>query len=60
MMTQTELQEMLDKGKFQLNSKGIDVLKSHLELYELIGSIEMMDIVQWYCEKLAREALKIL
>ena len=60
MMTQTELQEMLDKGKFQLNSKGINILKSHLELYELIDNVGMMDIYQWYCEKLEREeALKI-
>ena len=59
-MTRLELKEMLNKGKFQLNSKGINVLKSHLELYELIGNIEMMDIIQWYSEKLASEALKKL
>ena len=60
MIARSELKEMLEKGKFQLNSKGIEVLKSHLELYELIGNIEMMDIIQWYSEKLASEALKKL
>ena len=40
--------------------EGINVLKSHLELYGLIDNIEMMDIIQWYSEKLASEALKKL
>ena len=36
MMTKSECQEMLDKGRFRTNLIGKKILKSHLELYELL------------------------
>jgi len=38
MMTKSECQEMLDKGRFRTNLIGKKILKSHLELYELLDN----------------------
>jgi len=60
MMTKSECQEMLDKGRFRTNLIGKKILKSHLELYDMIGNVGMADVIQWYSEKLANVAYDCL
>ena len=52
MMTKSECQEMLDKGRFRTNLIGKKILKSHLELYELLerqNSIKTLTNVAYDC-----------
>ena len=40
MLSKKELQEMLAKPKFRFNAAGIEVIKSHLKLYETIEKMK--------------------
>ena len=49
MMTKSECQEMLDKGRFRTNLIGKKILKSHLELYELLKRQKTLSNVAYDC-----------
>ena len=40
MIPQQDLKELLANGHFHLNKHGLDILRSHIELYELLDVVE--------------------
>ena len=40
MISKEELQAILKNGHFELNTAGIKIAKSHIELYELLDVVE--------------------
>ena len=40
MIPKQELKRLLANGRFQLNSNGIDVLRSHIDLYKELEKIQ--------------------
>ena len=40
MIPKEELERLLESGHFKLNNQGIDILRSHIELYELLDVVE--------------------